>query len=165
MSKYEHIGRELEQLLYKNPLTAEELVRFRELLMEWRSGIGVGPREVSFDDALRLYRVANGMQPHIVTPVDYRLSLGKASVPRVAEYLVFLVLPKKDRESVQGDLEEEYYTTILPKFGSGKAKLWYWKQVVWSIWPIVSMQVRIILMRITVAAGIAKTIREMLRHF
>ena len=61
---------------------------------------------------------------------------------RRAEYILYLVLPKKDRESVPGDLAEEYETVILPRFGPRRAKWWYWKQVLFSIGPILWGQFR-----------------------
>ena len=61
---------------------------------------------------------------------------------QVAEYLLYLFLPKKHRESIPGDLAEEYNSIILPKFGAKRAKRSYWKQVVFSIVPILWSQCR-----------------------
>ena len=55
-----------------------------------------------------------------------------------AEYLLYLFLPREDCKALAGDLDEEYWTTILPKFGARRAVLWYWCQVVRSIWPVLS---------------------------
>jgi hypothetical protein len=57
--------------------------------------------------------------------------------PRAAEFLLCCCLPKEDRETLIGDLEEEYQTKIFPKFGARKARIWYWCQAVRSIAPLV----------------------------
>ena len=58
--------------------------------------------------------------------------------PKSAEFLLYLLLSHEDREALPGDLEEEYRTAILPKFGARRAVLWYWCQVIRSIWPVIS---------------------------
>jgi hypothetical protein len=64
----------------------------------------------------------------------------RKGVPHVGQYLL-LLLPKKFRENLVGDLEEEYRTIVLPQYGPPKAKLWYWSQVLSAIvraaWPAV----------------------------
>lgn len=60
---------------------------------------------------------------------------------RWSEYLLYLVLPKEERETVPGDLLEEYRTVILPKFGVRLARLWFAKQVMSSIWPFLKRRV------------------------
>jgi len=51
-------------------------------------------------------------------------------VPRVGEYVLYLLLPRKDRDPIIGDLHEMYFDTIKPKFGPAAAWWWYWAQVV-----------------------------------
>ena len=53
--------------------------------------------------------------------------------PKRAEMLLHFALPKRDRECMIGDLEEEYRTVILPKYGAGVAVRWYWWQAVRSV--------------------------------
>jgi hypothetical protein len=48
--------------------------------------------------------------------------------PRWAETLLRLMLPAKDRDSVSGDLLEEYRASIVPSLG-GRADRWYIRQV------------------------------------
>lgn len=55
------------------------------------------------------------------------------AVPANANYLLYLLLDKKDRQTIPGDLEEEFHTSILPKFGPRRAKLWYWSQTLTTI--------------------------------
>jgi hypothetical protein len=54
--------------------------------------------------------------------------LSNARPPHWAETLLRLLLKPKDRESVSGDLLEEYRETIVPTLGPA-ADLWYMRQV------------------------------------
>lgn len=53
--------------------------------------------------------------------------------PELAAYLLRF-LPKKDREAIIGDLEEEY-TIVYRRFGLRKADRWFYWQVLASFWP------------------------------
>lgn len=53
--------------------------------------------------------------------------------PKRAEMLLHFGLPKRDRECMIGDLEEEYRGVILPKYGPRVAARWYWWQAVRSV--------------------------------
>lgn len=55
--------------------------------------------------------------------------------PAGAQYLL-LLLPKKYREGLLGDLEEEYRTVVFPRYGPLRAKVYYWVQVLSSFLPI-----------------------------
>jgi hypothetical protein len=46
-----------------------------------------------------------------------------------------LLIPKRNREHLVGDLEEEFRTVILPRYGPRKAACWYWWNVIVSIVP------------------------------
>ena len=46
-------------------------------------------------------------------------------------------MSKAQRDDVLGDLEEEFLTDKLPVLGPRAARLWYWSQIVKSIWPLV----------------------------
>jgi hypothetical protein len=80
--------------------------------------------------------------------------------PKKAEYLLYYLLTKPDRESIPGDLEEEYRTIIVPKFGPQYARIWYWKQVILSVWPIIGSRLR----RIVTIGGIAKAAHEIYKR-
>ncbi len=54
--------------------------------------------------------------------------------PTWAEAILRLVLRRADRESVSGDLLEEYRDTIVPSRGQPAANLWYVRQVMGFIW-------------------------------
>jgi hypothetical protein len=58
------------------------------------------------------------------------------AVPKAAEYILFLVLSKKDRDAVLGDLEETFHEAYA-KYGLRKAQFAYWFQVLNSIGPFV----------------------------
>lgn len=56
--------------------------------------------------------------------------------PKAGEYLLYLFLSRTEREVLIGDLTEEY-PGLVTKFGLRLAKVYFYKQVVWSIWPLV----------------------------
>jgi sulfatase maturation enzyme AslB (radical SAM superfamily) len=56
--------------------------------------------------------------------------------PKSAEFLAYMLLPRSDRENVLGDLAEEY-PSIVMKFGQRRAQIYFYKQVLASIWPLV----------------------------
>jgi len=49
--------------------------------------------------------------------------------PKLAQSLLHLLLPVETRESVVGDVLEEYRDSRVPSVGPFRANLWYWKQV------------------------------------
>ena len=58
----------------------------------------------------------------------------KVRPPRWAESMLLLLLEPKHRESVSGDLLEEYREVIQPARGSRTADLWYARQVAGFLW-------------------------------
>jgi hypothetical protein len=60
--------------------------------------------------------------PSVVTP------------PAWAEATLHLLLARKDRDSVSGDLLEAYRDTIVPARGRAAADTWYARQVAWFLW-------------------------------
>ena len=61
--------------------------------------------------------------------------------PQSAELLLHL-MPKRDREYILGDLEEDFRTDFLPKFGPEKARRLYWWHAVRSVLAVVLGRVR-----------------------
>jgi hypothetical protein len=57
-----------------------------------------------------------------------------ATPPRWAEAMLRLSLKRADRESVSGDLLEEYRDGIVPARGRPAADLWYLRQVSGFVW-------------------------------
>ncbi len=54
-------------------------------------------------------------------------------LPRLAEFLLYCFLSKKERDVFIRDLEKDFSSVILPKFGLRRARFWYWSQVFSSI--------------------------------
>jgi transcriptional regulator with XRE-family HTH domain len=80
------------------------------------------------------------IEPHISTctpPIRFASTPREreVSVPLAASYLLDLFLPKKHREGLVGDLEEEFRTKIEPRYGRKAACFWFWKQVISEVGP------------------------------
>ena len=73
------------------------------------------------------------------------------------EFFLYLFLSKQERESIEGDLREEY-REVLSKFGQRKSRIWFYKQVFTSIWPLL----RRALLRWSVLGGIGELIHRFL---
>ena len=58
--------------------------------------------------------------------------------PQKAVYLLYFFLPKKNRVALLGDLGEEY-KEVNARFGAKPANVWFWKQVLTSLWPLFSV--------------------------
>ena len=54
--------------------------------------------------------------------------------PAWAQALVSLLVPARDRDSISGDLLEEYRETVVPLRGSRAANAWYLRQVAGFMW-------------------------------
>lgn len=81
---------------------------------------------------------SNGRIPNFGFAVTWREPKREPSrPPSSAEFLLYLCLGSSDRETIPGDLLEEYRETILPKFGPRRAHLWYWVQVLRSAMPLI----------------------------
>ena len=50
--------------------------------------------------------------------------------PRWAEALLERLLPERVRETIVGDLREEFIESVLPREGRFRARFWYFRQVV-----------------------------------
>jgi hypothetical protein len=57
------------------------------------------------------------------------------SPPFNAEYLLYLLLRKEEREILIGDLTEEY-GEVNNRFNKHRADTWFYKQVFGSVWPL-----------------------------
>jgi hypothetical protein len=65
--------------------------------------------------------------------VECEVTAKASSPPRGACYLLDLLLAKADRETIPGDLVEEFETSILPKYGPRQARFWFWAQAMRAI--------------------------------
>ena len=57
----------------------------------------------------------------------------EVNIPKISENLFYAVLPKDLRDHLMGDLYEEFYNDIIPRYGAAKARWWYRGQVLKSI--------------------------------
>lgn len=62
--------------------------------------------------------------------------------PQLGERLLLLILTKEERVNIPGDLAEEF-AEIAAKQGQRFAKLWYYKQVTASAWPMFRKGIRL----------------------
>ena len=72
------------------------------------------------------------------SPVNPVEASKDSTPPMWATYLIYLLLPREDREAMLGCLEEDYRTKLLPKYGVHRARFWYWCEVGRSIWPLLA---------------------------
>jgi hypothetical protein len=54
--------------------------------------------------------------------------------PAWAQHVIALVVPASRRESVLGDLLEEYREAQVPEVGESSARAWYWRQALAFLW-------------------------------
>ena len=52
---------------------------------------------------------------------------------KTACYLLDLLLATADRETIPGDLVEEFETSVLPKYGLRRARFWFWGETARAI--------------------------------
>ena len=52
-----------------------------------------------------------------------------------ADFVLRLLLSRRNRDAVSGDLLEAYREDILPSRGPLRARLWYWRQVFGFVSP------------------------------
>jgi hypothetical protein len=109
-------------------------------------------RKIFFSEKTRQYLVTRSSDQTVLALVDAdiaryviadNLSYRRVLVPSKnvsrepprAAKLLLLFIPKKNREHLLGDLEEEYQTSVLPEYGLRAARRWYWWHVCLSIGP------------------------------
>lgn len=76
-----------------------------------------------------------------ISYLDSRTANKSAAPPQLGERILLLILTKEERVNIPGDLEEEY-RGIATKHGERYAKLWYYKQVAASAWPMIRKAAR-----------------------
>jgi len=92
--------------------------------VEWILKLRLNTLKRLIRDRNRMHHAGYSVVPNFVKDND---------PPNRAEMLLHFGLPKRDRECMIGDLEEEYRTVILPKYGPRVAARWYWWQAVRSV--------------------------------
>jgi hypothetical protein len=114
---------------------------------------------LTFADSIRNQRTKKLFIKHVQTELaasfmkDMKMQLGakqdhlhnesnlaRNRPPRSAQFALLLI-PKRNREHLAGDLEEEFRTVVLPQHGRFLARCWYCEQVALAIgfylWPTV----------------------------
>jgi hypothetical protein len=120
---------------------------FRMQAILKREGLPSTPKALSRDYQIEYWETAEviiGQElDHTITnkllqiaQVKHQNRAARHSPPKLGEYALLLI-PKRNRENLIGDLEEEYRTVILPKYGPRLAAIWYWVQAVWVIGPFI----------------------------
>ena len=60
--------------------------------------------------------------------------------PRLARWLLAVLLPADERHAVLRDLDDEFARHVSPERGPRAARAWYWRQVLGSIRPALAMR-------------------------
>ena len=96
--------------------------------------------------------------------------MNEGTPPRWLQRALLLLLEQRDRETISGDLLEEYREEKLPTLGRARADYWYVRQLM-SFGPIrvrkggTVKQALLLVCFFTVAAGVWMTVMEnILRH-
>lgn len=92
------------------------------------------------------YKDRKKAQRHCVNDINallirYQEAKIIAEPPRCGERILLLILSKEERINIPGDLTEEF-AQIAAKHGARFAKIWYYKQVVGSAWPMIQKAIR-----------------------
>jgi hypothetical protein len=108
--------------LDEKPLSASAR-QFGEVLDTWRaSGRPMAPAAA-----------ASGVLPPTDTTTHAAERRSEHAPPLAPEYLLYVLIPRKYRIPLAGDLREEYASDILPRFGRRRAQLWYVQQVLGAV--------------------------------
>jgi hypothetical protein len=79
--------------------------------------------------------------PPLQVSMGVARAVSSAVPPRFPKFLLLLI-PKKNREYVIGDLEEEFHTILVPEYGYRIARCWYWAQVLAAFVPMLWDQLK-----------------------
>jgi hypothetical protein len=59
----------------------------------------------------------------------------KANPPKLAEFLLIMLAPRRRAEHMIGDMDE-HFTRECKEFGRDRAVRRYWARTFWSLWPL-----------------------------
>ena|ERR1700720_3690049 len=77
------------------------------------------------------------------TKMIQRVLRVRAEPPFYAEFILYLCLPSEAREAIIGDLTEAYYRMVERHDRSSlQVAVWFWRQVMLSIWCLLKWQLR-----------------------
>jgi hypothetical protein len=65
----------------------------------------------------------------------------QAQPPANLDFILYFLMPRADCDALIGDLAERY-SHLVERLGKVRADLWYAKQVLTSVWPLLSSWVR-----------------------
>lgn len=87
---------------------------------------------------------------------DIKVFVVNSRPPINAEFVLYLFLGREERDAVIGDLIQDY-GRILQRFGQRHADIWFYTQVIGSVWPFV----RRALFRLGTFVWIGKLLRRL----
>lgn len=131
-NEFRDVGELFKQI---NGLNHEEALFVRKILLDGNECY----KNYKLHEIVASHFKTTGSQQSSEFDLDIAVSVRKPEPvppPRKAELVLRFLLPKDARESLLGDLEEEFRTIMVPKYGLRTAKVWYWKQVAASVWPV-----------------------------
>ncbi len=103
-----------------------KIIQLRNYLAHAQSA----PMVMNFDDLLAHCSTFPPTVPYSPPP-------GINSDPPASAQYVLLLLPKKYRDGLLRELNEEYRTIVLPQYGPAWARVYYWAQVLYSLLSII----------------------------
>jgi hypothetical protein len=107
---------------------------FDGFLMQIRDGkVVTPPKELSITEIRNGKAVATFNPP--VIKVEGLHKSNSSSPPLIGQFILEILLSRKEADNLIGDLAEDYNEKAI-KYGIPKAKIWFWKQVIGSIWPL-----------------------------
>ncbi len=109
--------------------------RLRAKIEEYLKGLPVEEQEATytfFQSSLR----GTDVEVYHDTDATFTAEMTTEFPPRMGEYVLYLFVKKEYRESLLGDLEQDYQE-VLEKFGVRKAKFWYYAKVAQTIGPLI----------------------------
>lgn len=124
-------------LQFRQKLTAVGRAVFERLLKE-QGIMSIDQAKIEAEEITKAKAQAEERQKFAVFVIVLLVVLAivskDASPPRPARFALLLI-PKRNREHLIGDLDEEYRTVVLPEYGRFWAGFWYWGQTFWAIGP------------------------------
>lgn len=92
-----------------------------------------------------LVTILGVLNKYLVDTAYFKLNKDSESrLPQFGERMFLLFLPKRESECMLGDLSEEY-SAISANFGARRARIWFYKQLVTSTYPLLWRSLRSIL--------------------
>jgi hypothetical protein len=120
--------------LYSRLADSRETTRLFQRLLNHGGDLGEHIRSFLIVDRAIVLEELPGIRPSINLPQRP----APIAPPTNAHFLLRLALPAQHRDAVIGDLNEEYASVMLPRFGTRRANFWYWSQVARSISPLMA---------------------------